>query len=84
MFLVDVINLKNNIGCFYVVILIVLIFVIADTMENWDEKKLEEVVNKKHGEADMKKSKTQIVGSGRKFTLTILHLNHLDISIDVI
>ncbi|XP_061789536.1 zinc finger CCCH domain-containing protein 15 [Nerophis lumbriciformis] len=31
-----------------------------DTMDNWDEKKLEEVVNKKHGEAD-KKLKTQIV-----------------------
>lgn len=32
-----------------------------DTMENWDEKKLEEVVNKKHGEAEKKKTKTQIV-----------------------
>lgn len=32
-----------------------------DTMDNWDEKKLEEVVNKKHGEAEMKKAKTQIV-----------------------
>lgn len=32
-----------------------------DTMENWDEKKLEEVVNKKHGEAEKKKPKTQIV-----------------------
>lgn len=30
-----------------------------DTMENWDEKKLEEVVNKKHGEAEKKKAKTQ-------------------------
>ncbi|KAG8558566.1 hypothetical protein GDO81_017048 [Engystomops pustulosus] len=30
-------------------------------MENWDEKKLEEVVNKKHGEAEKKKPKTQIV-----------------------
>lgn len=38
-------------------------------MENWDEKKLEEVVNKKHGEAEKKKAKTQIVGSGRKFAL---------------
>ena len=26
-----------------------------DTMDNWDEKKLEEVVNKKHGEAEEKK-----------------------------
>ncbi|XP_016424430.1 zinc finger CCCH domain-containing protein 15-like isoform X1 [Sinocyclocheilus rhinocerous] len=34
---------------------------VADTMENWDEKKLEEVVNKKHGEAEKKKAKTQIV-----------------------
>lgn len=33
----------------------------TDTMENWDEKKLEEVVNKKHGEAEKKKAKTQIV-----------------------
>ena len=32
-----------------------------DTMNNWDEKKLEEVVNKKHGEAEKKKPKTQIV-----------------------
>ncbi|XP_019952350.1 zinc finger CCCH domain-containing protein 15 [Paralichthys olivaceus] len=32
-----------------------------DTMDNWDEKKLEEVVNKKHGEAEKKKSKTHIV-----------------------
>ncbi|KAL0961668.1 hypothetical protein UPYG_G00352820 [Umbra pygmaea] len=35
-----------------------------DTMDNWDEKKLEEVVNQKHGEAEKKKaqsSKTQIV-----------------------
>ena len=31
------------------------------TMDNWDEKKLEEVVNKKHGEAEKKKPKTQIV-----------------------
>lgn len=32
-------------------------------MDNWDEKKLEEVVNKKHGEAEKKKPKTQIVCS---------------------
>lgn len=32
-----------------------------DTMENWDEKKLEEVVNQKHGEAEKKKPKTEIV-----------------------
>ncbi|XP_029306413.1 zinc finger CCCH domain-containing protein 15 isoform X1 [Cottoperca gobio] len=32
-----------------------------DTMENWDEKKLEEVINQKHGEAEKKKAKTQIV-----------------------
>ncbi|XP_031695768.1 zinc finger CCCH domain-containing protein 15 [Anarrhichthys ocellatus] len=32
-----------------------------DTMENWDEKKLEEVIAKKHGEAEKKKAKTQIV-----------------------
>ena len=33
----------------------------SDTMDNWDEKKLEEVINKKHGEAEIKKSKTHIV-----------------------
>ncbi|XP_069471883.1 zinc finger CCCH domain-containing protein 15 [Ambystoma mexicanum] len=32
-----------------------------DTMDTWDDKKLEEVVNKKHGEAEKKKAKTQIV-----------------------
>lgn len=32
-----------------------------DTMENWDETKLEEVINKKHGEAEKKKAKTSIV-----------------------
>ncbi|XP_053292230.1 zinc finger CCCH domain-containing protein 15 [Pleuronectes platessa] len=33
-----------------------------DTMDNWDEKKLEEVINKKHGEAEKKsQSKTHIV-----------------------
>uniref|UniRef100_A0A8K9UAJ3 Zinc finger CCCH-type containing 15 n=1 Tax=Oncorhynchus mykiss TaxID=8022 RepID=A0A8K9UAJ3_ONCMY len=30
-----------------------------DTMDNWDEKKLEEVVHKKLGEAELKKAKTQ-------------------------
>lgn len=50
----------------------------ADTMDNWDEKKLEEVVNKKHGEAEKKKAKTQIVNSGRKCSC------HLDVTIDVI
>ncbi|TNN32862.1 Zinc finger CCCH domain-containing protein 15 [Liparis tanakae] len=32
-----------------------------DTMDTWDEKKLEEVINKKHGEAEKKKTQTQIV-----------------------
>ncbi len=59
LFLFDVINLRNNIGCFYVIVN-VLNYVIADTMDNWDEKKLEEVVNKKHGEADLSKAKTQL------------------------
>jgi len=43
-----------------------------DTMENWDEKKLEEVVNKKHGEAEKKKAKTQIVC---KYFLEAIELN---------
>lgn len=46
-------------------------FMNADTMDNWDEKKLEEVVNKKHGEAEKKKAKTQIVSSGRKYSCTL-------------
>lgn len=37
------------------------VVVFLDTMDNWDEKKLEEVVNKKHGEAETKKTKTHIV-----------------------
>uniref|UniRef100_A0A8C7CFR1 Zinc finger CCCH-type containing 15 n=1 Tax=Oncorhynchus kisutch TaxID=8019 RepID=A0A8C7CFR1_ONCKI len=32
---------------------------VIDTIDNWDEKKLEEVVHKKLGEAEMKKAKTQ-------------------------
>ncbi|TKC44105.1 hypothetical protein EI555_010015, partial [Monodon monoceros] len=32
-----------------------------DTMDNWDEKKLEEVVNKQHGEVEKEKPKAQIV-----------------------
>ncbi|KAM3862676.1 zinc finger CCCH domain-containing protein 15 [Diretmus argenteus] len=32
-----------------------------DTMDSWDEKKLEEVVNTKHGEAEIKKNKTHKV-----------------------
>lgn len=42
---------------------LVFISLYLDTMDNWDEKKLEEVVNKKHGEAEKKKPKTQIVCS---------------------
>ena len=30
-------------------------------MEDWDQDKLEEVVKKKHGEAEKKKPKTEIV-----------------------
>lgn len=32
-----------------------------DTMENWDEAKLQEVVEKKHGEAEKKMPTTDIV-----------------------
>ncbi|XP_078726859.1 zinc finger CCCH domain-containing protein 15 [Lampetra fluviatilis] len=32
-----------------------------DDMENWDEAKLEEVINKKHGEDELQKTKTEIV-----------------------
>lgn len=32
-----------------------------DTMENWDDQKLEDVVNKKHGEDNVRKNQTQIV-----------------------
>lgn len=33
----------------------------ADTMENWDEKKLAEVVEKKHGQTNTKMPTTAIV-----------------------
>ncbi|XP_064466968.1 zinc finger CCCH domain-containing protein 15-like isoform X2 [Ornithodoros turicata] len=33
----------------------------SDTMENWDEAKLQEVVEKKHGEAERKMPKTDII-----------------------
>ena len=32
-----------------------------ETMADWDENKLEEVVNKKHGESEKAKPKTSIV-----------------------
>lgn len=32
-----------------------------DTMENWDEAKLQDVVTQKHGESDKSKPKTDIV-----------------------
>jgi hypothetical protein len=32
-----------------------------DTMDKWDEKKLEDVVNQKHGEDNKQKNTTQIV-----------------------
>jgi len=34
-----------------------------DTMENWDEDKLKEVVDKKHGENDKKHPTTDIVSN---------------------
>lgn len=34
-----------------------------ETMENWDEATLEDVINKKHGESDSNKLKTAIVSS---------------------
>lgn len=34
-----------------------------ETMENWDEDKLKEVVEKKHGEAEKKRPTTTIVRS---------------------
>lgn len=39
----------------------------ADTMENWDEQKLEDVINRKHGEDNVKKNQTQIVSSLKMF-----------------
>jgi hypothetical protein len=33
----------------------------SDTMDKWDEKKLEDVVNQKHGEDNKQKNTTQIV-----------------------
>lgn len=36
-----------------------------DTMENWDEEKLREAIEKKHGAAEKAMSKTDIVSSPR-------------------
>jgi len=33
----------------------------TETMVDWDEEKLEQVVTQKHAESDMKKPKTEIV-----------------------
>ena len=46
-------------------------------MENWDEKKLEEVVNKKHGEAEKKKPKTQIVCMPRVKSYIYIYLAYV-------
>jgi len=35
----------------------------AETMQDWDEEKLEQVVRQKHSESDMKKPKTEIVSA---------------------
>jgi len=36
-----------------------------DTMENWDDEKLKEVVNQKHSETDKKHPTTDIVSNRR-------------------
>lgn len=38
-----------------------------DSMENWDDQKLEDVVNRKHGEDNVKKNQTQIVSEELKW-----------------
>jgi len=35
--------------------------VVIDTIDTWDETKLQEVVNKKHGSSEKSKPKTEIV-----------------------
>ena len=37
-----------------------LLFLLVDTMDTWDQQKLEEVVQKKHGDSE-KKNTTEIV-----------------------
>lgn len=37
----------------------------TETMVDWDEEKLEQVVKQKHSEAEMKKPKTDIVSAAR-------------------
>ena len=44
-----------------ILLFIVKSFLFTDTMDNWDEEKLQEVVNKKHGEANENQTKTDIV-----------------------
>ena len=34
---------------------------VADTIDTWDENKLQEVVDKKHGSSEKNKPKTEIV-----------------------
>ena len=36
-------------------------FFLTDTMDKWDETKLKDVVDKKHGEGNKQKNKTEIV-----------------------
>lgn len=47
-----------------------------DTMENWDEEKLKEVVEKKHGEAERKMPPTDIVRLIVCLKDTVLVCNH--------
>ncbi|KAM3842180.1 zinc finger CCCH domain-containing protein 15-like [Diretmus argenteus] len=44
-----------------------------DTMDSWDEKKLEEVVNTKHGEAEIKKNKTHKLKCGQRVQTLLQH-----------
>jgi len=50
----------------------------VDTMVDWDEEKLEQVVAQKHAESDMKKPKTEIVRKLSRYFMSafviILHL----------
>jgi len=41
--------------------LIILIYLYLETMANWDDAQLAEVVEKRHGEDNRKKNATQIV-----------------------
>jgi hypothetical protein len=58
----DLSNEKNIEGLFYILVLKFHFNLSSETNENWDEKTLQDVAEKKHGEKDRKRpNQTDIV-----------------------